>query len=162
MKKARSEKNDLVRLLVVVLVVPEQGLVTITPEELGVSNVLVVVLSGQFIVGLSGVGGSVSKMLRLLLVNPGSGDSKDGSNNKDGNLLPELSGLLGVSNSLLLELDVGLAGSRVSGVGEGAANLGVGLGGGETAESSLGSGGSGGSNDGARKHGCCGWIEGDD
>jgi hypothetical protein len=142
---------------VVVLVVPEQGLVTITPEKLGGSNVLVVVLSGQFIVGLSGVSSSVSKMIGLLLVDPSSSDSKNGSNNKDGNFLPELSGTLGVRNSLLLELDESLAGSRVSGVVEGAANLGVRLGRSETAESSLGSGGSGGSDDGARKHDC--WID---
>lgn len=133
------------------LVVPEQSLVTVTPEVLGGSNVLVVVLRRSLVVRQSGVSSTVSKMVRLLLVNPSTSDDENGSNNVDRNLLPELSSLLRVRDGLILEVNVGLTGNGVGSVGEGRANLGGRLGGSKATERGLGSGGSG---DGTRKHGC--------
>ena len=89
-------------------------------------------------------------MFEMLGLNqPGvvGGNSDDGSNNKDRDLLPELSGVLRVLSSRLFELDVGLTSSRIGRVSEGGANLGGSLGG-HGADRSPG----GSSKDGARKH----------
>lgn len=99
--------------------VPEQGLVTVTPEELVGSDVLVLVLSGPLLIGNVSHVLSVLGVLLLNLAN-GDGGQEDGrDSNHVGQFLPQLGDTLGVVSLVLNGLNPLLAGSGVALTGEG-------------------------------------------
>lgn len=103
--------------------VPEQGLVTVTPEELRSSDVLVVVLSGPFRVGHVSKVFTVFSVFLFDLANGDGGQEDGGDGDKVGQLLPQLGDGFGVVDlgfdifdPLLTGLGVNLVGRESRGV----------------------------------------------
>lgn len=115
--------TSLLLLNVVELVVPEEGLVSVAPEELVASNVLVLVLSRELVIGKAGVSVVVVKVLLLNNVGVVGSSKNNGSDDKDGDLHPQVGGLGRVVSGLLLESDVFLSSNGVGGVGESGTDL---------------------------------------
>lgn len=93
--------------------VPEQGLVTITPEEVSGSNVLVLVLLRPFLIRQVSQVLSVLSMVKLNLGNWNSSQNKNWNGDKVSDFLPQSSDTSRVSSLVLEILDVLLTGGLV-------------------------------------------------
>lgn len=93
--------------------VPEQGLVTITPEEVSGSNVLVLVLLRPLLVRQVSQVLSVLSMLKLDLGHWNSSQNENWDSNKVGDFLPQSGDTSRVSSLVLEVLDVLLTGGLV-------------------------------------------------
>lgn len=87
---------------------PEEGLVTITPEELLPATVLVLKLDGPSRIGLLGQKLNVLQVVGLVAVDVEAGDGQDG-NASQRDVAPDFRGALAVSNGVLISLLEGLS-----------------------------------------------------
>lgn len=96
--------------------VPEQGLVSISPEVVLDTNVLEFHILGTLVLRNSQLVSTVLSVLLLNVVRVDSSENKSGNKHKDGNLLPQLSSSLGMLlgvGVVVVELTSGLSVRRI-------------------------------------------------